>query len=54
MAFPPLKASKTPTPGAPYEGASISKGKGGLKNSIKIKNAGIKPSPGVEKDINAF
>lgn len=52
MGFPPAKGNK-PIPPAPRqvtgERGAISTGSGGLKASIAVKNAGIRPSPGIEK-----
>lgn len=52
MGFPPLKGNR-PAPPAPRQTvetkAEFSTGGGGLKVSKAIKNAAIKPSPGIEK-----
>lgn len=52
LGFPPAKGNK-PNPPNPTqvtgERGAISTGSGGLKSSISLKNAGIKPSPGIEK-----
>lgn len=50
MSFPPANGNQSKTKTIPIvENATISTGSGGLKSSIQIKNAGIKPSPGIEK-----
>jgi len=56
MAFPPLKSNKQPVspPQVTGERGPISTGKGGIKASLKIKNASIVNAPGVEKNVNLF
>jgi hypothetical protein len=49
MAFPPKTASSTPKTIPVVETPAFSTGSGGLKSSIALKNAGTKPSPGIEK-----
>ena len=39
--------------GAGVGSTNVSTGKGGIKNSLRRKNAGIVPSPGVEKTNSA-
>lgn len=50
--FPPAKGNKPHPPNPTQvtgERGPTSTGSGGLKSSIAVKNAGIKPSPGIEK-----
>jgi hypothetical protein len=55
MAFPPAKGSGSPKnvnlPGND-QGNPVSTGSGGIPASLKIKAAGTKNSPGVERDVN--
>jgi hypothetical protein len=50
--FPPKNASKTVPNVKVTETPAVSTGKGGLPASLKIKAAGLKPTPGVEKINN--
>lgn len=55
MAFPPSKAKG----GAPVQPqdvapAPVSTGNGGIPKSLKVKAAGTKDAPGLEKNVNAF
>lgn len=57
--FPPARGSKTVSesraalPGND-KGNPVSTGRGGIKASLRIKNAGCKDAPGVEKTVNLF
>jgi len=51
--FPPKSASSTPKTIPVVETPAFSTGSGGLKKSIAVKNAGIHPSPGIEKTNSA-
>ena len=53
--FPPLKGNRTNPPDPSQvtgERGPISTGNGGIKASLKIKAAGTKDSPGLEKNVN--
>ena len=55
--FPPARGSKQVSEKSVAlpendKGNPVSTGNGGLKSSIKLKNAGIKVSPGLEKNVN--
>lgn len=50
MSFPPSTNNQSKSKTIPVvRSATISTGSGGLASSIKMKNAGTKPSPGIEK-----
>lgn len=50
--FPPKQAAVKPQI-KQYDCPPTSTGKGGLKATIRMKNAGTIPSPGIEKNVNA-
>jgi len=52
MAFPPLNAKKN-SPLPVTETPAVSSGNGGIKTSLKVKAAGAKNAPGLEKNVNA-
>jgi hypothetical protein len=49
--FPPANAKKN-APVPVTESGAVSTGSGGIPASLKIKAAGTKNSPGVERDVN--
>jgi hypothetical protein len=46
--FPPLHGGNA-KPLKVVDNATITTGKGGIKSSLRVKKAGTRPSPGVEK-----
>lgn len=50
--FPPKKASKKPKGKSPGDYSTTTTGKGGIAASLRVKNAGTKDAPGVEKTVN--
>lgn len=53
MAFPPLKGGNS-QPLKVNNVGPTSTGKGGIPASLKIKAAGTKDAPGLEKNVNLF
>lgn len=51
MSFPPAKGTKIPKVKMVHE--SVSNGGGGITASLKVKAAGSKNAPGVEKTVSA-
>jgi len=47
-------ANNKPNVPAENPNASISKGNGGIPASLKVKAAGTKDAPGVDKNVNQF
>lgn len=57
--FPPAKGKKSVSPAQVNlpgndTGNPVSTGKGGIPASLKIKKAGTKDTPGVDKTVNEF
>lgn len=57
--FPPARGSRAvPESRAALSGNDkgnpVSTGNGGLKTSLRVKNAGCKDAPGLEKTVNLF
>lgn len=51
--FPPKQGGNS-KPLKVVDTATVTTGKGGIPASLKIKAAGTKDAPGVEKNVNAF
>jgi hypothetical protein len=51
--FPPAKGTKKASIPS-YDCPPVSTGKGGIPASLKVKAAGSKDAPGVEKKVNLF
>lgn len=55
--FPPAKGNRPNPPTPPQvtgERGPISTGNGGIKASLKVKAAGTKNAPGLDKTVNLF